>query len=477
MPLHLKIENEPSLPDGGPIAITVTSKRGIDIGRDQYLDWVLPDPTRFISGKHCEVRFRDGGYWLTDVSTNGTFVNGGEFRLDGPYALKNGDRIDIGPYIISVAIEADAADAAGQAAGNGGSAIGRVPVWDAADSAPPVDPRSLREPNVQRGLNSSDMLDWVSDIPAPVRAYAPAPAPAPAPPPPAPAVAPPPPAAPVMPPASVKWELTQHPFTLGDGAAGAIPAPARPPAPSEEPPPSPPADIAPSPPQAPEPPPVLAEPEPPAPPKMPRAAPLQPSPQPPRDANLGDREIISRFARGLGMPEDIIAASSVGDLAEQLGVFVRTTADNLKQLQTARAQSKGAMRSANTTMVQALDNNPLRFAPTTEDALRIMFGPKTTSYLDSRRTLESSFNDIKKHQAMVFSAMQTALRQMIEDLDPDRIETTVQADKGVASLLKSRQAKLWEHYRTTWKAKAGASEHGMLDVFMRLFAEAYDRSS
>ena len=38
-----------------------------------HLDWTLPDPTRFISGKHCEVRYRDGGYWLHDVSTNGTF--------------------------------------------------------------------------------------------------------------------------------------------------------------------------------------------------------------------------------------------------------------------------------------------------------------------------------------------------------------------------------------------------------------------
>jgi type VI secretion system protein ImpI len=189
-----------------------------------------------------------------------------------------------------------------------------------------------------------------------------------------------------------------------------------------------------------------------------------------------DRAFIASFARGLGVPEETIAARSAGELAEVLGAFVRTTSENLKQLQTARAQSKGAMRSANQTMVQAFDNNPLRFAPTTDDALRIMFGPRTKSYLDAQATVESSFGDIKKHQAMVFSAMQTALGQLIEDLDPDRIETAIQSDKGVAALLKSRQAKLWEHYRTTWKAKAGTSEHGMLDVFMRLFAQAYDKA-
>ena len=31
----------------------------IDIGRDQHLDWTLPDPTRYISGKHCEIHYRD----------------------------------------------------------------------------------------------------------------------------------------------------------------------------------------------------------------------------------------------------------------------------------------------------------------------------------------------------------------------------------------------------------------------------------
>ncbi|WP_163364154.1 type VI secretion system-associated FHA domain protein, partial [Klebsiella aerogenes] len=79
---------------------TLTGKRGIDIGRDKHLDWVLPDPSRYISGKHCEIRFRDGGYWLHDVSSNGTFVNGSASRPVEPRRLRNGDRLEIGRYII-----------------------------------------------------------------------------------------------------------------------------------------------------------------------------------------------------------------------------------------------------------------------------------------------------------------------------------------------------------------------------------------
>ena len=104
MTLRLSIENVDRLPDGGPLRIEVKG-RGLDLGRDAHLDWTLPDPSRSISSKHCEIRFRDGGYWLHDVSTNGTFVNGAQYRLDAPYLLRDGDRLSIGPYIIAVSVE------------------------------------------------------------------------------------------------------------------------------------------------------------------------------------------------------------------------------------------------------------------------------------------------------------------------------------------------------------------------------------
>ncbi|MGL4497335.1 MAG: type VI secretion system-associated FHA domain protein, partial [Beijerinckiaceae bacterium] len=161
MPLYLTIENEASLPDGGPLSITVTSKRGIDIGRDQYLDWVLPDPTRFISGKHCEIRYSDGQYWLRDVSTNGTFVNRNEFRIDGAHALKDGDRLEIGRYIIGVRVEPDAADGYGQDPGPGGGAL-----WDiGGEAAPPINPNELRARPT--AAERPDFLDWAADFGSP----------------------------------------------------------------------------------------------------------------------------------------------------------------------------------------------------------------------------------------------------------------------------------------------------------------------
>jgi type VI secretion system protein ImpI len=110
MTLTLQIENETSFPDGGPLSVSIKGRRGLDIGRDPYLDWTLPDPSRFISGRHCEVRWHDGAYWLHDISTNGTFLNGAESRLKAPHRVRNGDRFVIGQYIIAATLEEEAAE-------------------------------------------------------------------------------------------------------------------------------------------------------------------------------------------------------------------------------------------------------------------------------------------------------------------------------------------------------------------------------
>ncbi len=100
--IGLKIDNVDRLPNGGPLSYR-SHNRGFDIGRESR-DWTLPDPDKFISGRHCEVRYEGGAFWLYDVSRNGTFVNGASQRIASPYRLGHGDRLRIGRYIVSVSI-------------------------------------------------------------------------------------------------------------------------------------------------------------------------------------------------------------------------------------------------------------------------------------------------------------------------------------------------------------------------------------
>jgi len=190
----------------------------------------------------------------------------------------------------------------------------------------------------------------------------------------------------------------------------------------------------------------------------------------------GGPDFLRRFAKGAGLPESALANVDPGDIAERLGALMLLTVENVKQLLQARVESKRAARSANQTMLQALDNNPLKFSPTAAEALRILFGPPTRSYLEAGPAFRQSFDDLKAHQVKTFTAMQQALQMLVEDLDPQTIDKQTDGDRGIGAMLGSRKARLWDTYRARWHAKTHRQEGGMVAVFMAYFAECYDRS-
>lgn len=109
MYISLQISNVDALPAGIPTGYAARD-RGFEIGRDAC-DWTLPDPDKFISGRHCEVLYEAGAFWLHDVSRNGTFINGSSQRMTGPHRLGHGDRMLIGRYVIVVSIDEERATA------------------------------------------------------------------------------------------------------------------------------------------------------------------------------------------------------------------------------------------------------------------------------------------------------------------------------------------------------------------------------
>jgi type VI secretion system protein ImpI len=493
MTLTLRIENETSLPDGGPLSVSIQGKRGIDIGRDQYLDWTLPDPSRFISGRHCEVRWHDGGYWLHDISTNGTYLYGSDSRLKAPHRLRDRDRFAIGHYIIIANIDGEDSGAS-----DGDRAAPTAPprydeLWNPiGEAAPPIDPRELKAARDLQPVKP-DFLDWAADVPAALPSASsstPPGSPRPS------------PARQVR--ATPPWEVPR-PASDDDmnWARGTLPRAPPPPEPVSVPSPrrplwvtgepdgpwaSPNASAVPSNPEAAAN--VLAAaqalaataaaagagaaalaPE--------NRASARTMPAAERAGSIGDPAAMAQFARllarSVGLPEEAFAGRNPAELADEIGQLIRLVTENMKQLLDARQQAKRLARSSNQTMIQALDNNPLKFSPTVEEALRLMFGPPTRSYLDARRAFAQGFSDLKAHQVKTFSAMQHALKLLLGEFDPDVIENALTGDRGLAGVVGSRKARLWDLYLARWQARTMNNQDGMLNAFMDYFAECYDR--
>ena len=91
----------------GDDAIRVFGEDGGTIGRSLQSDWILPDPDRFISGRHATIDCRGGIYYLLDTSTNGIYINGDcdPIGKGNPRRLFNGDVLRFGNFEMSVTID------------------------------------------------------------------------------------------------------------------------------------------------------------------------------------------------------------------------------------------------------------------------------------------------------------------------------------------------------------------------------------
>ena len=106
MPLQLEIVSD-HMDIVGDDHIRVFREEGGTIGRSLENDWILPDPDRFISGKHATVDFQSGAFYLADVSTNGVYVNEEVEPLGrgNPRRLFHGDRIRMGDFEFAVTLD------------------------------------------------------------------------------------------------------------------------------------------------------------------------------------------------------------------------------------------------------------------------------------------------------------------------------------------------------------------------------------
>ncbi len=479
MTITLRIDNCDALPDGGPLAYS-SSKAGFDFGRETHLDWTLPDESRYISGRHCEIRFEQGQYYLYDISRNGTFVNGAQDRVKSPYQLQNGDKISVGHYIMIVSIEGAEAPAPQEelhGAAEQMHASASDDIWSVGEDVPaPISRRDLMPPK-QQGQRAADFSQQFLDIPqmTPDENYlaatgSPNPfatpetgikapgsqSPLAAGQPPAPAFAPiPQPSSPYVDAQQIQAEGGHQP-----GEPGALPTGGQGQSPFQE---------------------NVAK-ESFATPNAPAVAPIAPPPVPAHHiesaapasvANAGSNNLLQHIANGAGVPVGSLGSNDPSEVAFEIGAVLRVAVEQMAQLLKARAAAKTMAKSSNRTMISSMENNPLKFVPTTEEMFEVMFGHRKAGYLGARQSFENGFEDLKIHEFATYSAMQKALARLMEDFSPESIE-----DKLPSSTFSSKSSKAWDAYVSRWEAMSEPpNENGALDVFLKYFADAYDEAS
>lgn len=453
MTLTLRIENYDTLEDGGPTWITL-NQAGANIGRRPAMDWVLPDPAKHISGHHFDIAFRDGAYWLTDVSTNGTFFQGQRHRLEGPQQLNGGERIVVGHYIIAVELagggvgrpEPEASSVHGWTIGPSARPPEEGDPWDfGGDQMDPVNPLPTPASDPHHlddvaqdfvPLQRPTMPPGAQSIPIQVPGAGPQAMP----------LQQPPQAdygqAVQQPPAAPGGmaQVSHPPFVPQPGPAVAPPAPA----------------VAAPPPQ-----PV---PQPVTPPPMPA-----PAAAPPQSGDFG-QAVLDAYCRGAGLNSMVAQGVDPIQLAELLGRATRAAADEVMQMLQDRANVKQFTRGGERTMRSATGNNPMKFLPDSVQALEAMFLQPRDGFMNGPDGFENALKDLRMHQMAVFAALQPALAEVLKGLSPDEIEGRT---TNSSNILGGGKGKHWDTYTKRWDEKAGQGDHGMLDAFLTAFSRAY----
>ncbi|GAA0749833.1 type VI secretion system-associated FHA domain protein TagH [Sphingomonas sp. ABOLD] len=400
---------------------------GALIGRSPHADWHLPDPRHHISSRHCEVSYRDGAYLLTDLSTNGTFVNDSAERLTAPHVLRDGDRIAIGDYRIAVSLPAEAsagthvaAAAAAPAESPWGSWDPPAPPaapsgWDDLPAAPPPDAGLWAVPEPERAPS-----DWAS---APRESTQPS--------------------------ASDVWgQLAAESaidWSRGDFGAAEAWSAAQQPAPLALPP----------------------QPEHAATASQADAVEMLPAP-----ASIGE-DGWAAFLRASGVPADRLRSRPAEALAAA-GAMLRQMVSGLILMVDARARAKAQLGTPATSL-ELEGNNPIKFVRSPERALLQLLDAPEPGFMDAARAVEDAYQDLQAHQMATLSAMRGALTQTLAQFAPDAIHARQPAPAGLARWSRqAREAALWRAYVRDFEGVVRGADEAFMDRFAKEFRGAYE---
>lgn len=125
------------------------------------------------------------------------------------------------------------------------------------------------------------------------------------------------------------------------------------------------------------------------------------------------------FLRGLGLPD---AAGMANDpaAAEQAGRTLRVLVAGLFDLLRRHGEMKSVLGIERTT-VRLADNNTFKFAASPEDALRRLMVPDEGD-LPGPAAAQRSFDDVKRHEERLLTALNDAVRRIVERLSPQEIK-------------------------------------------------------
>jgi type VI secretion system protein ImpI len=179
---------------------------------------------------------------------------------------------------------------------------------------------------------------------------------------------------------------------------------------------------------------------------------------------------VSAFLRGAGLDPESVPP----EMATILGQIVRSVAQGMIDVLGARAEFRSQFHLP-LTRVRASQNNPLKFAPTAEEALTAMLRTRARGYMQPLEAFDDAFDDIRFHLLATLAGMRAGFESMLKRLDPKTLRA--QSDRRYPGFLAHFGAKrrYWNRYVELFEELAGNADAVFQKMYGEEFSGAYER--
>lgn len=203
------------------------------------------------------------------------------------------------------------------------------------------------------------------------------------------------------------------------------------------------------------------------PPAAPAAAPA------PAASPAADGGLLTAFLQGVGMTD--VHPGDPAAMMRSLGEAFRTLVSGLRSVLIARASIKSEFRIEQT-MIRARGNNPLKFSAGDDDALAALLGTGRRTDMTAAAAVADALKDIRLHELASMAAMQSAVRTVLDGLDPVKLRAQADQGGGMSLLPAQKKARAWDAFEALHTRTVHALSDDFDSVFGKAFARAYEQA-
>ena len=161
-------------------------------------------------------------------------------------------------------------------------------------------------------------------------------------------------------------------------------------------------------------------------------------------------------------------------LLQLAGQMTREVVLGLMDVLKGRADQKTRLRLSQTT-IQPADNNPLKFSASVDEALvKLLDGHNNSRYLGPVDAIRDSFADLRSHQLALSTAIQAAIDEVMNRIEPGELQEKF--DRGLkrgALLGAANKMKYWDLYTEFYHVLNQRNEQNLPTLFAEELARTY----